>query len=150
MLEEESGGEGNREKRGGRQEGQWKGRNREKCFQWAGLLPDLLHCVHPAGDQRKVVGTWRENEDSEKVLGHADLSTSLNWRGSFLLIAHDHVHYTGFMPTKKPEGTPLPAFPSCDPLIPTGVLCTPSPSTQFRLAIKIGETTLYLGCLLPL
>ena len=80
----EGGGEGNREKRGGRQEGQWKGRNREKCFQWAGLLPDLLHCVCPAGDQRKVVGTWRENEDSEKVLGHADLSTYLNWRGSFL------------------------------------------------------------------
>lgn len=84
MLEEEGGGEGNRERRG---EGGRKDSGRgetEKCFQWAGLLPDLLHCIHPAGDQRKVVGTWRENEDSEKALGHADLSTYLNWRGSFL------------------------------------------------------------------
>ena len=41
-----------------------RGETERKCFQWAGLLPDQLHCTRPAGDQRKVVGTWRENEDS--------------------------------------------------------------------------------------
>ena len=65
MLEEGGGGEGNRERRveGGRKDS-GRGETERKCFRWAELLPDLLHCIRPAGDQRKMVGTWRENDDS--------------------------------------------------------------------------------------
>lgn len=54
--------------------------------------------------ERWEEGGWKrdrqgKNNDSEKVTGHADLSSYLSWRESFLY-THTYAHYTGSMLSK--------------------------------------------------